>query len=196
MEQVQKQFYTVSKHAKERYTERCQDKDSTFEVQAYVATHEDQIVDKINQMIQYGKLVYSGKQKGAKGDSVIEVYIKGLWIILSDQQIKNVITLYKVNLGCGEDLDKLYMDRMLKKLELARSKYENTLEEVNAQNEEYRSIIETGNSQIREYRTNIRKLEEMCEGYNMVINSNYVRVKQAADDMANIANALIGKNTF
>ena len=107
-----------------------------------------------------------------------------------------MITLYRVNLGCGEDLDKTYMERMLEKLEQARSRYENTLEEVNAQNEEYRGIIETGNAQIKEYRADIRKLEEMCEGYNMVISSNQVRVRRAADAMADIANTLIGKKTF
>lgn len=195
MEQVKK-LYTISKHAKERYAERCRDKDTTLEVQAYVAAHEERIIDEVNQMIQRGKLIYSGKQKGNKGDSTLEVYITGLWIILADQQYKNVITIYKVNMGCGEDLDRLYMDRMLEKLELARSRYESTLEEVDAQNEEYRELIEDGNAQIREYRTNIRNLEEMCEGYSMVINSNHVRVKRAADDMAAITNALIGKNTF
>lgn len=196
MEQVQEGLYTVSKHAKERYAERCRGKSSVLDVQAYVAAHEDRIQDDVNQMLQHGRLVYSGKQRGPKGESILEVYIQGLWIILADQKARNVITLYRVNLGCGEDLDKTYMERMLEKLEQARSRYENTLEEVNAQNEEYRGIIETGNAQIKEYRADIRKLEEMCEGYNMVISSNQVRVRRAADAMADIANTLIGKKTF
>lgn len=196
MAQVQEGLYTVSKHAKERYAERCRGKSSVLDVQAYVAAHEDQIQDDVNRMLQHGRLVYSGKQRGLKGEAILEVYIQGLWIILADQKTRNVITLYRVNLGCGEDLDKTYMERMLEKLEQARSRYENTLEEVNAQNEEYRGIIETGNAQIREYRADIHKLEEMCQGYNMVISSNQVRVRRAADAMADIANTLIGKKTF
>lgn len=196
MGQVQEEFYTISKHAKERYVERCRGRESGLEVQAYVAAHEERIQDDVNQMIQHGRLAYSGKQRGPKGDTILEVYIKGLWIILADRQARTVITLYRVDLGCGEDLDKLYMDRMLDNLESARAKYENTLEEVKAQNDEYRGIIETGNTQIREYRADIRKLEEMCEGYNMVISNNQVRVRQAADAMADIANTLIGKKTF
>lgn len=196
MGQVNEEGYTVSKHAKERYVERCRDKAAGLEVQAYVAAHEERIQEDVNQMIQHGSLAYTGKQRGGKGEVILEVYIKDLWIILADQQARNVITLYKVNLGCGADLDKLYMDRMLNNLKQAHARYANTLEEVNAQNDEYRSIIETGNAQIREYRADIRKLEEMCEGYNMVISSNQVRVRRAAEAMADIANTLIGKKTF
>lgn len=32
-------MYTVSNHAKERYAERCKDRDSRLEITAYVAEH-------------------------------------------------------------------------------------------------------------------------------------------------------------
>ena len=191
-----KDLYTVSRHAKERYAERCTGKEAGIEVQAYLAAHEERIQDEMNQMIQRGNLIYTGKPRGAKDESPLEVYIKGLWIILANAKTRNIITIYKVNLGCGPDLDKMYVERMLERLETAKNQYDTVRRELETQNKIYRDTIQTGNEQIKEYRTRIRKLEEMCEGYNTVISSNMVTIAQAADAMAEITNSLIAKKTF
>lgn len=191
-----KELYTVSRHAKERYAERCTGKEAGIEVQAYLAEHEARIQEEMNQMIQHGNLIYTGKPRGTKDESVLEVYIQGLWIILANAKTRNIITIYKVNLGCGPDLDRMYVERMLEKLDTARNQYDTAKRELEAQNRDYRDTIRTGNEQIKEYRTRIRKLEEMCEGYNTVISSNMVTIAQASDAMAEITNTLIGKKTF
>ncbi|MFQ7877990.1 hypothetical protein [Enterocloster sp.] len=41
-------MYTVSNHAKERYAERCKDRDSRLEITAYVAEHSQRIEEEIN----------------------------------------------------------------------------------------------------------------------------------------------------
>lgn len=56
--------YTVSNHAKERYAERCKDRDSRLEITTYVAEHSQRIEEEINQMLRYGKRVYTGRTEG------------------------------------------------------------------------------------------------------------------------------------
>ena len=58
--------YTVSNHAKERYAERCKDRDSRLEITTYVAEHSQRIEEEINQMLRYGKRVYTGRTEGGK----------------------------------------------------------------------------------------------------------------------------------
>ena len=147
-------------------------------------------------MICHGRLFYKGKTARAKDNIPREVYVSGLWIILTNAETRNVITLYKVELGCGQDLDKLYVERMMEKMDEARARYEAIAGEVKAQNEDYRNIIQEGNEQIQDFRARIRKLEEMCEGYNTIIRNNGVRLRQAEDTMADIVNTLIGKKSF
>ena len=54
--------YTVSNHAKERYAERCKDRDSRLEITTYVAEHSQRIEEEINQMIKRADdLLYSIK---------------------------------------------------------------------------------------------------------------------------------------
>ncbi|MCB6345397.1 hypothetical protein [Enterocloster lavalensis] len=188
--------YTISAHAQERYAERCKERDTRVDVTAYVAEHEDRIQEEVNKMICHGRLFYKGKTARAKDNIPREVYVSGLWIILTNAETRNVITLYKVELGCGQDLDKLYVERMMEKMDEARARYEAIAGEVKAQNEDYRNIIQEGNEQIQDFRARIRKLEEMCEGYNTIIRNNGVRLRQAEDTMADIVNTLIGKKSF
>ena len=92
-------MYTVSNHAKERYAERCKDRDSRLEITAYVAEHSQRIEEEINRMLRYGKRVYTGRTEGGKDRVPKEVYVNGLWILLANAENHNVITLYRVDLG-------------------------------------------------------------------------------------------------
>ena len=86
--------YTVSNHAKERYAERCKDRDSRLEITTYVAEHSQRIEEEINRMLRYGKRVYTGRTEGGKDRVPKEVYVNGLWILLANAETRNVITLY------------------------------------------------------------------------------------------------------
>ena len=124
--------YTVSNHAKERYAERCKDRDSRLEITTYVAEHSQRIEEEINQMLRYGKRVYTGRTEGGKDRVPKEVYVNGLWILLANAETRNVITLYRVDLGCGPDLDKLYVERMVQRLEEAEGHLDETRRKVSA----------------------------------------------------------------
>ena len=159
-------MYTVSNHAKERYAERCKDRDSRLEITAYVAEHSQRIEEEINRMLRYGKRVYTGRTEGGKDRVPKEVYVNGLWILLANAENHNVITLYRV------DLDKLYVERMVQRLEEAQGRLEETRRKTEEQNRAYQAILQEGEGQIQEYQERIRLLKEMCEGYQAVMRSS------------------------
>ena len=189
--------YNISKHCKERYAERIMGKDSGTDVARFITLNEEKIQTDINKLINYGTLIYTGKQsqKDGKGN-VIDVYLKDCWIVLVDNRAKNVVTLYKIDLGLDEEFNKSYVSKMMEKLNGCKTVLENVLEQVQNESTTYREMIADAEIQIKEYRTMIKNLEELCAAYKTVIENNSVKVAQANKDVVDVLNTLIGKREF
>lgn len=189
-------LYNISKHAATRYAERILGKDDATEVARFVTTHEDKIVTDISKMVNYGELIFSGKQytRDGKGN-MVNVYMSQTWIVLVGQQ-DTVITLYSIDLGCGDDLNSEYISRMISQINTAKEE----LAEVQKNNEEettnYRNMIDENEALIKEYRSYIKKLEVLNESYKSVISNNIVTVSVAERKVADLVNALIKKKEF
>lgn len=188
--------YNISKHAAERYAERIRDKEG-LGINSFVTLYKEKIDTDINKLISYGELIYSGKQSQKEGKgNVIDVYLKDCWVVLVDKQSKNVVTLYKIDLGFDEDFNKLYVSKMLEKLNTYKEVLENTKQQVQTESNTYREMITDAETQIKEYRTMIKNLEELCVGYKTIVDNNNVKVAQANKDVAEVVNTLVGKREF
>lgn len=189
--------YTVSKHAKERYTERIMEKATANEINTFLVQNEDKIINDINKMIQYGELIYTGKQTQKDGRTYnVEVYLNGLWVVITDIKSKNVITLYKIDLGVDEEFNQEYVNRMMNKFNAAKENLEHVTLEVEKENDSYKTIIEQNVSLINEYKGYIKNLEELNTGYKTIIDNNTVKIKMADREVADVLNKLIGKKEF
>lgn len=189
--------YTVSKHAKERYTERIMEKATSNEIQTFVVQNEEKIIGDINKMIQYGELIYTGKQTQKDGRTYnVEVFLNGLWVVITDIKSKNVITLYKIDLGVDEEFNQEYVNRMMNKFNAAKENLEYVTLEVEKENDSYKTIIEQNVSLINEYKGYIKNLEELNTGYKTIIDNNTVKIKMADREVADVLNKLIGKKEF
>ena len=189
--------YTVSKHAKERYTERIMEKATANEINTFLVQNEDKIIGDINKMIQYGELIYIGKQVQKDGRSYnVEVFLNGLWVVITDVKSKNVITLYKIDLGVDEEFNLEYVDRMMDKFNTAKENIEFVTIEVNKENDSYKTMIEQNTNMINEYKGYIKNLEELNVGYKTILANNSVKIKRAETEMTDILNKLIGKKEF
>ena len=188
---------TISKHAKERYAERIMGKENSTDVCQFIALHTEKIEADINKLIYYGTLIYSGRQfqKDGKGN-IIDVYLKDCWVVLVDNKAKNVITLYKIDLGLDDEFNLAYISKMIEKLNSYKAILENTKQQIENESSTYREMMDDAEAQIKEYRTMIKNLEELCVGYKTIIDNNYVRLAQANNDVANIVNTLVGKREF
>ena len=189
--------YTVSKHAKERYTERIMEKATANEINTFLVQNEDKIIGDINKMIQYGELIYIGKQVQKDGRSYnVEVFLNGLWVVITDVKSKNVITLYKIDLGVDEEFNLEYVNKMMDKFNTAKENLEFVTAEVNHENDSYRTMIEQNTNMINEYKGYIKNLEELNVGYKTILANNSVKIKRAETEMTDILNKLIGKKEF
>nr|DAE28700.1 MAG TPA: hypothetical protein [virus sp. ctmTa7] len=189
--------YKISDHAQKRYAERIIGKDNQVEINRFVTENKDKIKTDINKMIQYGEMIYAGiqSQKDNKG-KVINVFLKDCWVVLVNIQTHIVVTLYKIDLGCGDEFNQIYVSKMLNKLNEKKKLLAETKFNVAKESEEYKNLISDAQSQINEYKSMVKNLESMCIGYQTIIDNNTVKIKQADREVADIVNTLINKKEF
>ena len=189
--------YTISKHAKERYAERIMGKDSDYDANRFILTNEDKIKTDINKLITYGELIYTGKLAPKDGKSdIVDVYLKDCWIVLANSRTKNVITLYKIDLGLDDEFNKSYVSKMMDKMNERKDNLNSVQQQVQDESNTYRELINDAENQIKEYRVMIKNLEELCVGYKTIIDNNCIRITQANRDVVDVLNTLIGKKEF
>lgn len=189
--------YKVSKHAEERYAERIMDKDNTNNINRFVVDNREKIKTDINKMIHYGECIFVGKQsqKDGKG-KVLNVYLNGCWVVLVDNTNETVVTLFKIDLGLGDDFNKEYISKMMEKINESKKELEDVQLEVLKETNMYKELIDKTEAQINEYKSMIKNLEGLCNGYAMVIGNNNVKISQANRKVADCVNAMINKKEF
>ena len=129
-------LYTISRHAMERYSERLMGKEENIDINRFITLNEEKIKTDINKMIQFGDLIYTGKQykskDGKNANAVVDVFLRDCWIVLADSKSKNVITLYKIDLGLDDEFNKIYISKMLERLSESKVALEETKKQVEA----------------------------------------------------------------
>ena len=189
--------YKISKHAKERYVERIMNKEDMGDINRFIAGNEEKIKMDINKLIHYGEMIYTGKQSTRDGKgNVIDVYLKNTWVILVDGKSEVVVTLYKIDLGLDDEFNKTYISKMMEKLNKNKEALDIVQSEVQVESDMYKEYIDDAETQIREYKAMIKNLEELCEGYQTIVDNNVVKVSQAKKEVTDTINTLIGKREF
>lgn len=189
--------YKISKHCEERYAQRLLNKEDNNEIQKFIVENKDKIKTDLNKMIQYGNLIFTGKQsqKDGKGN-VLNVHLKDAWVLLVDVKSEIVVTIYKIDLGCGDDFNQQYISRMMEKLDVNKKDLEDAQLAVLQESNMYKEMIADSQTQIGEYKTMIKNLESLCTAYQEIIDNNIVKVSQANREVAETVNTLIGRREF
>jgi hypothetical protein len=189
--------YKISKHAEERYAERIMGKEGANNINRFIAENKEKISQDIHKMIRYGDLIFTGKQsqKDGKGN-VLNVYIKDCWVVLVDNKSEVVVTLYKIDLGLGDDFNKTYITKMMDRLNESKVKLEEIQLEVLKESTMYKELADDVEAQINEYKSMIKHLEELHNSYKNIIENSGVKVLQANRDVAEVVNKLVGKKEF
>lgn len=188
--------YKISKHAKERYTMRLLNKEDNNEIQRFIVENEEKIKTDLNKMVEFGQLIYTGKTSHKDCKNPLSVFIKDHWILLADEKSKNIVTVFRIDLGCGDDFNDQYISKMMEKLEEKQHTLLGVQLEVDEESKMYAEMINDAKSQICEFKSMINNLEGLCEGYQTIIDNNKVRITQATRDVADVINNLIAKKEF
>ena len=186
-----------SNHSLQRYAERIMDRESKLEVNVFIQEHEEKIKTDITKMIQYGTLLYSGKPTSDIYDRrPVDIYRNGLWIIIVDIGRNNVVTLYSIDLGVGDELNEVYVDKLLGLLDAAKQNYEEVKAEIELQANGYRDIIAQNEAIIATYKKDIKELEKYTEDLRGSIEGLQTRATLAEREVRDIVAKMIGKKIF
>lgn len=186
----------ISNHAKERYSLRIKDKDDKSDMAVFIAQHEQKIKEDIFKMIQYGTLLYSGKSTCEFNKQPVDIFLNGTWVIIIDIAKANVITLYSIDLGLGNEFNNEYIKRLLDKLNAAKEEYDTVMTGIMTQKETYSSIIKENTDQINELKQMVKNLEKQNNAYLDVIESLEVDKVIAEKNVRDIIATIIGKKVF
>lgn len=186
----------VSNHAKERYSERIMDKDNKADMLVFIQKNEQKIKEDIFKMITYGELLYSGKPTVDYNKQPVDIFLKDTWVVIVDVAKQNVITLYSIDLGLGDEFNKQYIEKLLEKLKQAKERHEEALIGINTQIDTYNTIIKENVDQINEYRRIIKSLENQNQGYLEVIDNLRVENTAAERGVRDVIAVMTGKKVF
>lgn len=184
----------ISEHAKERYSERVMEKQGKNAIVAYAATHADKILEDIRKMIGYGKCIYTGKSiQDNKANYNCSVILSGTWILICNEDTDKVVTLYKIDLGLGEEFNKDYVERLMEKLDRANQNLNKVKEDIEVRKRNYEEMISDHEQTINEYRAAIKSLTQLNEDFKNCIRDLDAECIVAEMEVKNIISTLIGK---
>lgn len=193
MQELDKPFlhYNITAHAYERYAERIAKQENFTDIKSYVNNHRDDIKERIEKLINYGELIYTGTRKEY---GLTKVFLKDRWVVLVGSN-DNVVTLYRIDFGDDEVSD-LFVNKRLKNLEEANNKVEEAKARVadskNQLLEQKTSYEET----ITSYESLIRQYRQLIESTNVMLKTLDVEVREQEQKVTDIIDALIGKKFF
>lgn len=187
---------TISKHAEERYAERIMDKNNKVDMHIFILNNKDKIKIDILKMIEFGVYIYSGKSTCNYNNTTVEIYLNGTWVIIIDPNKNNVITLYSIDLGLGNDFNKEYINKLLDKLNIEKNNFIIAQEDIKNQSQIYTNNITDNENIIADYKKIIKSLEEQNEGYKQVISELKTKERIAEQGVRDVIAILIGKKVF
>ena len=185
----------ITKHAKERYAERIMGRDNKTDVAVFVAQHEQKIKGDIEKMIAYGKLVYEGKSLKQQ-NSKTQVWVKDLWVIIYDPEKDNVVTLYNIDLGIGEEYDKQFIEKALQQIEDAKAVYNEKAKSLKEELSQYNNTISDNEKQIANYKSIVKKLEAQNQSLRDLTSSMKANLEIADQEVKEKVMVLTGRKIF
>lgn len=185
----------ISRHAEERYAERIMSKDDKGDIIRFISNHKEKIQKDFEKMIAYGTLLYTGtslKDKNRK----CEVYLNDLWVLIFDPGSDTVVTLYRIDLGVGEDLNKEFLERALNNITLSKEQKVEIDQIADKIIQECREIISQNENEISKLKQQLKRLEEENK-FNLECIKEQNAKKQYSDDLIRQnVEILIGRKTF
>lgn len=186
----------VSNHARDRFAERIMGKDEKIDIINYVNQNLTTIDERLSKMIEFGIIIYSGSSISEFNKEPVDIYLSGLWVLIVDKKRQNLITVYKIDLGLGDNFNEQYVTILMDKLEEEKKLMYERKETIHNQLDDYKNIVDDNDKLIAEYRKIVKSLEEQNQGYKDVINNLYTNESLAETEVRKIIGTLIGKKIF
>ena len=147
-----------TEHILERYAERIQDKKGKTEIKSFVAQNRDRIKDNIQKLFDSSEYLCGQK---IKEHNFTHFYVnKDGWVLITDKDKNKLITLYKVDLNLGSELNKLYIEKMITDIKGKINDLDNLELYIINHKEINKTEKEANDAEIKELKEKIKFLEE------------------------------------
>ena len=184
--------YNVTNHALERYAERIMKRDNVTDARIFINDHRNDIIDRIHKMINFGELIYEGELGKYKNN---QFFYKDRWIVVVDPKQKNVVTLYRINLG-DDEVYELFANKTLQRINDCKEEINNARNEVSNNINIYRNDIDLYKRKIEEYKSIIKGLEDRIIGLNSLIKSENLQIEEKEMKLKDNIEMLIARKVF
>ena len=187
--------YNITKHAKERYAERIMGRDNPTDIARFLNENDKKVTGDLQKMVKYGKKVYVGQNRKdpAKTD---EVYLNDTWIVVADEASSTIITVFKIDLGVGEEFNKEYVEKLYLKLQSATEEYEQAKKNIDESRSVYLDNIRANELSIKTYKDQIKNLEKQNDAYRDILQTLNGEASLAHDKVRDIISTVIGKKIW
>lgn len=155
---------SISNHCKQRYVQRIKKITDSKEVKRYMATEDEEIVENIRKMLQYGSVIYEGRNFALHDNNIVKVVLNGTWVVFVGKESNSAITMYKIDLGLGEEFNKSYVQAFLDQLKVINDSYGETEDNIAESTADIDVEIEKCDTKIEEYKNIMRQFEERRTG--------------------------------
>lgn len=154
----------ISNHCYQRYHERVREKNTPF-----IDSLKEQYSKEIEKLYTHCTKIYSGVI--GHSSRPVDVYINQHgWVIISNDNEKTLITLYKIDLQVGdEELNKAFITKSLDKINELQEKLLTKSIEVDEERKSLKDKIAANDEQIKELNAQISKLKEQNSAYGDLI---------------------------
>lgn len=185
----------ITKHAQERYAERIMSYDEKTDINRFISLNSEKIKTDLEKMIEFGTCIYSGPSIKQQ-NSIVDIYLKDFWVILVDKAKDNIITVFKVDLGVGEEFTKEYIDKILEKLEMAKQNHESVVQAIESQVGDYKELINENEQEINHFKKIIKSLEQQNESYKSLVNELNTNKKISEQQVRDVIEIFTGGKTW
>lgn len=188
--------YNLTQHVKERYAERIMGRTDKSEINKFIAEHEDKIYDDIEKMIKYGEVIYEGQQVRSKDTRPCKYILRNDWLVVVNAQDKTVVTLYKINLGAGDEINQLYINTMVDKIKSATERAAEKVQVLNEITKGYQEGIEANQNLIDDYKKKIKSLEDQNESLRKLLEEEKANVLIAQEEIRDVLSVMCTGTKF
>ena len=107
----------ISKHAMDRFAMRICGYTDVLSARQYINSNEEKITEDINKLIEHSVLLWTAQINGDK--STKNYRIRDNIILVTDTADSALITLYRIDFGFGDDIDRTISLKLLIKATLS-----------------------------------------------------------------------------
>lgn len=146
------------------------------EIPRMILQYEDKIHEDISKMVEYGELIYTGKNpiyKDSKTNAEVNIYLCNNWLILLDVKDNAVITLYE------KDNSDINAKAMFEEYYIAKEAADIINTEFMTINSEIQTKLKENDIKIQQMNAEISRLRTESGNLRNQMSKNYNKIKEA-----------------